>query len=649
VDGAVSISTAPIWMPSEDSVAGANVTAFARWLGREPDYHALWRWSVDDLDGFWDAVWRYYSVRSTAPHERVLGDRAMPGARWFEGAQLNYAEHVLERAAAAGPAIVALDEAREPSELTAAQLRAQVGALAATLRRLGVRPGDRVAAYLPNIPEAVVAMLATASVGAVWAACAPDFGGRSVVDRLGQVEPTVLIAVDGYRFGGREHDRTDAVADLRAALPGLRATIAVDRLGLTIPDALPFAEAIADAADPAFEQVPFDHPLWVLFSSGTTGVPKGIVQSHGGIVIEHLKGLGLNLDLRAGDRYFFHSSTSWMAWNFLVGGLLHGATVVLYDGSPGYPDADALWTIAEQTRATVLGMGAAYVSACQNAALQLAHLDLSALRTAIPTGSPLPPAGWRWLAAQLPPGTRIDPICGGTDVCTAFMGGSPLLPVREGEIPCRWLGVAAEAWDEGGGPVVDEVGEFVVTQPMPSMPVRLWNDDGGARYRETYFDTFDGVWRQGDWVTVSPEGSIVVLGRSDSTLNRDGVRIGSAEIYAVVEAFEEIADSLVVGVEHPDGSYSMPLFVVPVEGATVDDRLRERLIRALRREASPRHVPDAIVEAPAVPRTLTGKKLEVPVKRILQGATIDEASSRGAVDRPEILEWFAARAAGGQS
>ena len=649
MDRAMSTSTASLWTPTEDSVARANVTAFARGLGREPDYEALWRWSVGDLEGFWDAVWSFYAIRSATPYERVLGDRGMPGARWFEGARLNYAEHVLERAPRTGPAVIALDEARVPAELTAGELRDQVAALAATLRRLGVRPGDRVAAYLPNIPEAVVAMLATASVGAVWAACAPDFGGQSVVDRLAQVEPAVLVAVDGYRFGGREHDRTSVVADLRAALPGLRATIAVDRLGAGIPDALPFAAAIADPAPASFEQVPFDHPLWVLFSSGTTGVPKGIVQGHGGILVEHLKGLGLNLDLHPGDRWFFHSSTSWMAWNFLVGGLLHGTTIVLYDGSPAYPDTDALWSVAEQSRATVLGLGAAYVSGCQKAGLELAHLDLGALRTAIPTGSPLPSGGWRWLAAQLPAGVRIDPLCGGTDVCTAFMGGSPLLPVREGEIPCRWLGVAAEAWDDGGGPVTDEVGELVVTQPMPSMPVRLWNDDDHARYRATYFDTFDGVWRQGDWVTVSPEGSVVVLGRSDSTLNRDGVRIGSAEVYAVVERFDEVADSLVVGVERPDGSYSMPLFVVASDGRPIDDRLRERLVRALRREASPRHVPDEIVEVPAVPRTLTGKKLEVPVKRILQGATVEQASSRGAVDRPEMLDWFAAHAAGGSS
>ena len=647
MDRAVSASTAPIWAPDEQSVAGANAAAFARWLGRPPVYDELWRWSVEDLEGFWEAVWSFYSVRASTPYERVLADRGMPGARWFAGARLNYAEHMLDRAPSTGPALVALDEGREPAELTAAELRDRVAALAATFRGLGVRPGDRVAAYLPNVPEAVVAMLAAASVGAVWAACAPDFGGQGVVDRLGQVEPAVLVAVDGYRFGGREHDRTEVVARLREALPGLRATIAVDRIGKGLPDALSFDAATAEPAPLAFEQVPFDHPLWVLFSSGTTGVPKGIVQGHGGILVEHLKGLGLNLDLRAGDRYFFHSSTSWMAWNFLVGGLLHGATVVLYDGSPAYPDADALFTVAAQARATVLGLGSAYVSGCQKARLELAHLDLDALRVAIPTGSPLPPAGWRWLAAQLPGGARIDPVCGGTDVCTAFMGGSPLLPVREGEIPCRWLGVAAEAWDERGRPVTDEVGELVVTQPMPSMPVRLWNDEGHARYRETYFDTFDGVWRQGDWVTVSPEGCVVVLGRSDSTLNRDGVRIGSAEVYAVVERFDEVADSLVVVIERPDGSYAMPLFVVAAGGAAIDDRLRERLVRALRREASPRHVPDEIVEVPAVPRTLTGKKLEVPVKRILQGATVEQASSRGAVDRPEMLDWFAARAAGG--
>jgi acetoacetyl-CoA synthetase len=479
----------------------------------------------------------------------------------------------------------------------------------------------------------------------VWAACAPDFGARSVIDRLAQVKPTVLIACDGYRFGGREHDRTGVVADLRAALPDLRATIVVQRVGLDVPGAVAFADAVAERAAPSFERVAFDHPLWVLFSSGTTGIPKGIVHGHGGIVIEHLKGLGLNLDLRAGDRYLFHSSTSWMAWNFLVGGLLHGATIVLYDGSPTTPGIEALWSVAEQSGANVLGMGAAYAGACQQARLELAGLDLGGLRSVIPTGSPLAPAGWRWLAAQLPAGARIDPICGGTDVCTAFMGGSPLLPVREGEIPCRWLGVAAQAWDDGGGPVTDGVGELVITEPMPSMPVYLWGDEEHDRYRETYFAMFDGVWRQGDWVTVSPEGSVVVLGRSDSTLNRDGVRIGSSEIYAVVEQFDEVADSLVVGVERANASYHMPLFVVPTEGARVDGRLRERLVRALRREASPRHVPDEIVAAPAVPRTLTGKKLEAPVKRILQGMAVERAASPGAVDRPDVLEWFAAYAA----
>jgi acetoacetyl-CoA synthetase len=546
---------------------------------------------------------------------------------------------------ASGAAIVALDERGAGEEIGWEQLRGQVGALAAALAELGVGPGDRVAAYLPNIPEAIVAMLAVTSLGAIWAACAPDFGTQSVVDRLAQVEPTVLIAVDGYRFGGRDHDRAGTVRALEAAMPSLRATILVrgrrDR-------ALAFEDLVAPAREPEFEQVDFDHPLWILFSSGTTGVPKGIVQGHGGILLEHLKALGLCLDLRGDDRYFFHSSTSWMAWNYLVGGLIHGATIVSYDGSPAHPGADALWAVAARTRASVVGLGSAYVTGCtrSGAVPEGDGRDLGALRTLIPTGSPLPPRGWRWLDEQFAGRVRIDSICGGTDVCTAFFGGSPLLDVRAGEISCRWLGVKAEAWSEDGRPVVDEVGEFVVTAPMPSMPIGFWDDADGSRYRAAYFERFPGVWRQGDWITITSRGGVVVSGRSDATLNRGGVRMGSAEIYAVVERLDEIADSLVVGVEEPDGGYYMPLFVVPREGEEVDGALRDALVAAIRSDLSPRHVPDEIVVAPAIPRTLTGKKLEVPVKRVLQGVPVAAAASLGAVDRPDVLDWYARFAAG---
>jgi acetoacetyl-CoA synthetase len=640
-----------LWQPTDADRESSRVGDFLRWLERErglafADYDELWRWSVDELEDFWDAVWQFFALPSSAPYSSVLSSRTMPGARWFEGSRLNYAEALLARAAVDRPALIAVAEDGLPREISRDQLRGQVGALADALRDLGVGPGDRVAAYLPNIPEAVVALLATASLGAVWTSCAPDFGLRSVVDRLGQVNPTVLIAVDGYRWGGREHDRRDVVAQLRAAMPSVRAVIMVQSLypddPLSPSEGLPYTELVSRPREPVFEQMDFEAPLWVLFSSGTTGLPKGIVHSHGGIVVEHLKSLGLCLDLRPDDTFFFPSSTSWMAWNFLIGGLLHGSSVVLYDGSPAFPSPDALWQVAARTGASVLGMGSAYAAACAKAGVVLSRHGSGRLRTVIPTGSPLPLAGWQWLSDQLGRQVRIDSICGGTDVCTAFFGGSPLLPVWQGEISGRWLGVAAAAYDPDGRPLVGRVGELVLTAPMPSMPVSFWQDPEGTRYRSSYFETYDGVWRQGDWLTLTERGSVIVSGRSDATLNRGGVRLGSAEIYGVVESMPEIADSLVVGIDLPEGGYSLRLFVVPAAGVEVDAGLRERIVRALRQELSPRHVPDEIVAAPGVPRTLTGKKLEIPVKRILQGAEVDGAVSDGAVDRPELLSWFVA-------
>jgi acetoacetyl-CoA synthetase len=645
-----SAGRATLWTPTADGVRDANLTRFMDWLRREralgfADYESLRRWSVADLPAFWRSIWDHYEVRASAPFTRVLGDARMPGARWFKGARLNYAEHLLGRASRQGPILIAVGEDHQPVEITRAELRGRVGALGAALRSLGVRRGDRVAAYVGNIPEAVVAMLAVTSVGAVWTACAPDFGVHSVLDRFVQVEPSLLIAVDGYRFGGRDRDRLETVRELQAGLPTVRTTIVVrslrgDSAGRL--NALAFDELAAPSRDPEFEQVPFDHPLWVLYSSGSTGVPKGIVHGHSGILLEHLKSLGLGMDLRPGDRHFFYSSTSWMAWNYLVAGLLHGASIVVYDGSPSYPDQGGSWAVASLTHATTFGMGAAYVSACEKAGVRPARgRELSSLRSVIPTGSPLPPSGWHWIHDQLGSQVRIDPIAGGTDVCTAFVGGNPLLPVRVGEIPCRWLGNDIEVLDAGGQTVRDTVGEFTVLQPMPSMPLRLWNDDDdGSRYAETYFSVYPGVWRQGDWATISSSGSLTLLGRSDATLNRGGVRIGSAEIYAVVEQRDDIVDSLVVGVETTEGGYYMPLFVVLADGVELDDGLRHALARQICAELSPRHIPDEIVAAPGIPRTLTGKKLEVPVKRIIQGWSIDQAVSLGAIDRPELLDWY---------
>jgi acetoacetyl-CoA synthetase len=641
----------PLWTPTAEDIARANVTRFMAWLDasrglRFDDYELLRRWSIERLEDFWEAVWDFYALGDRPPGA-VLSSRDMSGARWFEGARLNYAEQVLSRAPQERPAVRFVAEGRAPEAISAADLRGQVGALANALRDMGVGPGDRVGAYLPNIPEAVVAMLAVTSLGAVWAVCAPDFGAQSVVDRLAQVEPSVLIAVDGYRFGGKVHDRRDVVRELASALPSVRRAILVRSV---FPDeappqglaATPLDELVREPAEPAFADVAFDHPLWILFSSGTTGKPKGIVQGHGGIVVEHLKALGLCLDLGPSDTYFFHSSTSWMAWNYLVGGLLHGSTIVLYDGSPSHPVPGALWEVASATRATVFGMGSAYVSACRRASVTPTGVD--AVRTVIPTGSPLPSAGWDWLGEQLGGGVRIDSICGGTDVCTAFFGGSPLLPVFANEISTRWLGVAAEAWNGSGQRLTGEVGELVLTAPLPSMPLALWNDPEGARYRDAYFAAFPCAWRQGDWITIDERGGITVHGRSDATINRGGVRMGSAEIYTVVERLAAVADSLVVGVEHDDGDYYMPLFVVPADGRD-EAELADAIRAAIRGELSPRHVPDEIIVAPAIPRTLTGKKLEVPIKRILQGVDAADAAALGSVDRPEALAWFEAFAA----
>ncbi|MER6388838.1 acetoacetate--CoA ligase [Streptomyces sp. NPDC001523] len=643
----------PLWSPSPDRIAGARITAFQAWaaerFGAPADggYPALHSWSVDALDTFWQAIAEWFDVRFTTPYTSVLADRAMPGARWFTGSTLNYAEHALrageDPARADEPALISVDETHEPTPVTWAELRRQVGSLAAELRAAGVRPGDRVSGYLPNIPEAVVAFLATASVGGVWTSCAPDFGARSVLDRFQQVEPVVLFTVDGYRYGGKEHDRRETVAELRAELPSLRAVVHIPLLGTPAPEGTrAWADLTAADTEPVFEAVPFDHPLWVLYSSGTTGLPKAIVQSQGGILLEHLKQIGLHCELGPEDRFFWYTSTGWMMWNFLVSGLLTGTTVVLYDGSPGFPDTGAQWRIAERTRATLYGTSAAYVMACRKAEVHPSRdFDLSSVKAVATTGSPLPPDGFRWLHDEVAEDLWIVSVSGGTDVCSCFAGGVATLPVYIGELQAPGLGTDLQAWDPSGKPVIGEVGELVVTNPMPSMPIHFWNDPDGSRYRESYFEMFPGVWRHGDWITLTDRGSVIIHGRSDSTLNRQGVRMGSADIYEAVERLPEIKESLVIGLEEANGGYWMPLFVHLAPGATLDDDLRDRIKATIRAELSPRHVPDEIIEVPAVPHTLTGKRIEVPVKRLLQGAPLAKAVNLGSVDRPELLDFYA--------
>jgi acetoacetyl-CoA synthetase len=609
-------------------------------------YHDLWRWSVDDLAGFWSAVWDWFDVKAVTPPADVLPDRSMPGARWFPGATLNYASHTLRHSDDSAPAVLSWSQTRPPVVLSWADLRDQVARARTGLARLGVGRGDVVAGYVPNIAEAVVAFLATASLGAIWTSCAPEFGVGSVVDRLSQVSPKLLITVDGYCYGGRAISREAEVAAVRAALPGLNATVSIpylDPAGAPPPGASTWADLLSEAGPQSYDAVPFDHPLYVLYSSGTTGLPKPIVHGHGGILLEHLKALGLHADLGPGDRFFWFTTTGWMMWNLLVSGLLVGAGIVCFDGDPGHPDLGALWRLAEETETTWFGVSAPFLLTCRKAELHPAkEADLRLVRSVGSTGAPLPPEGFDWVAEELGPDVALASISGGTDVCTAFVGMTPLVPVHRGEISAAYLGCGVESYDPDGRPVRGEQGELVVTTPMPSMPVGFWGDDDGARYRAAYFADFPGVWRHGDWVTITERGGYVISGRSDATLNRGGVRSGTSEYYSIVESFPEVVDSLVVHLEDADGGVGTLILLLALRpGATLDDDLRARITGAVRSSLSPRHVPDRMEEIPAVPRTLSGKKLEVPVKRILTGTPVEVAATTGALANPEALRAIA--------
>lgn len=644
-----------LWEPSREWISRANVSAFSDWLTRREgrsfeSYDELWRWSVADLDGFWESIWAYFDVpgvRGEGPVRRG----SMPDVSWFPGATLNYARQALRRRDD-HPAVVFRSEAGAARTLTHAELARTVAEVAAGLRALGVGRGDRVAAYAPNTPETLIAFLAAASIGAVWSSCSPDFGAPSVIDRFTQIEPKVLVAVDGYRYNGKAYDRLDMVADIEAKLPSVEATVLVPHLSETasaegLRAGMRWEELPRPAGEPEFEDVPFGHPLWVVYSSGTTGLPKPIVHGHGGVTLEHLKAMTFHMDLGPDDVFTWYTTTGWMMWNFLVGGLLVGATVVCYDGSANYPDLGALWRVTAETGVTYLGTGAPYLTACAKADLTpAADFDLSRLRAVGSTGSPLPPEAFEWVYRGVGSDVLLGSFSGGTDLCTGFVGPVPLLPVRAGVIQSRCLGAKVEAFDPAGKPVVDEVGELVITEPMPSMPVFFWNDPDGSRFRESYFDTYPGVWRHGDWIKIRPDGGCVIYGRSDSTLNRGGVRMGTSEFYRVVDRFPEIADSLVIDTGQLGQEGRLILFAAMAEGHDLDDDLAARVKSALRGELSPRHAPDEIHAVPGVPRTLSGKKLEVPVRKILLGTPTERAANPDSMANPEVLEHYASLAAG---
>lgn len=657
----------PIWRPDPSRVADSRIARFTDFVTRRTglvlaDYPSLWAWSVRDLAGFWAAVVEFFDLDLGDRWECVLDDAPMPATRWFPGARVNYAEHALRTGDPTATAVISVGEDGTTTYTTWSELRGQVAALAAWLRGQGVEAGDRVVGYLPNTPHAVVAFLASAAVGAVWSACGQDYGAEGAAQRFAQLEPVVLFAADGYRWNGRRHDRRAESDALRAALPSVRVAVRVPNLGLpassdtvredtaradtvradTVRGAtVAWEDTLAEPGEQRFEQMPFDAPLWVLFSSGTTGTPKGIVHGHGGVLLDHYRLLGLHLDLGVEDRLLWYTTTNWMMWNMVVSGLLVGATVVLYDGSPAHPGPGRLWELAAGHRTSVLGVSPGYLRGSAKAGLSPGQdLDLSALRVLGSTGAPLPAQSYYWVRDHVGPRVQVASTSGGTDIVSGFAGSAPTTPVWPGEISAPLLGVALEAFDADGRPVTGAVGELVVTRPMPSMPLRFWNDADGSRYRQAYFTAYPGVWRHGDWMTRTAHGSVIVSGRSDSTLNRHGVRLGSADIYAVVDELPGVRESLVIGAELDEGDYWMPLFVVLEPGHALDEGLRGTITAAVRTHASPRHVPDEIIEVPALPHTRTGKKLEVPVKRLLQGEGLDRVAAREAVDDVSALEYF---------
>ncbi|HLR09347.1 MAG TPA: acetoacetate--CoA ligase [Bacillota bacterium] len=642
-----------LWEPDANRKQQTNIYHYMTWLAKHKqldfsDYHSLWQWSVSEIEAFWESIWDYFDIQSGTPYQTILSTHTMPGARWFPGATINYTEHIFRNRDLDRTAIIHASEMRKTAEITWGELFRDTAALQQTLKRLGVKKGDRVVAYVANIYEAITAFLATASLGAVWSSASPDFGTQSVIDRFKQIEPKVMITVDGYSYGGKSFNRLPVVESIQAELPTLEATIAIPFLQdepdfSRLKNVIHWKDAVHADGKPnlTYERVPFNDPLWVLFSSGTTGKPKPIVQSQGGILLEHLKALTFHADLGEEDRFFWFTTTGWMMWNFLVGGLLTGSAIILYDGNPSYPDLHTLWRLAEETKMTIFGTSASYITSCMKDEnlVPKEQFNLSYLKSISSTGSPLPPEGFKWCYDNVKKDLWIASASGGTDVCTAFILGAPILPVHAGELQCRGLGAKIESFNDEGKPVIEEVGELVLTEPFPSMPIYFWNDPDGSRLRDSYFDLFPGVWRHGDYLKITNRGTCVIYGRSDATINRGGIRIGTSEIYRAVDHIKEVADSLIVDIPDGDDSF-VPLFVLMKEGEELTEDIKKNIKQQIKTQCSPRHVPSAIYEAPDLPKTLNGKKLEIPVKKILMGKRVDQVVNKGSLSNPDSLDYF---------